>query len=118
MRILVLQSFDESAGCRLAEIRFDFREHRSQNYFDTRYSAKSGSKTERETYFDFVTFVCTHYEIMGYSAWLEFTGHTEGEGVTSGLAGTFAHHERSFRLLAQYLQRYLSGITVRIVNDR
>lgn len=55
---------------------------------------------------------------MGYSARLKFTGHTEGEGVTSGLAGTLAHHERSFRLLAQYLQRYLSEITVRIVNDR
>lgn len=55
---------------------------------------------------------------MGYSARLEFTGHTEGEGITSGLAGTLAHHERSFRLLAQYLQRYLSGITVRIINDR
>lgn len=65
-----------------------------------------------ETYFDFVSFVCTHYEIMGYSARLEFTGHAEGEGVTSGLTGTLSHHERSFRLLAQYLQRYLSRITV------
>lgn len=64
-----------------------------------------------ETYFDFVSFVCTHYEIMGYSAWLEFTGHAKGESVTSGLAGTLSHHERPFRLLAQYFQRYLSKIT-------
>lgn len=49
---------------------------------------------------------------MGYSAWLEFTGHTEGEGVTSGLTGTLSHHEGSFRLLAQYLQCYLPEITV------
>jgi len=57
---------------------------------------------------------------MGYSARLEFTWHTEGEGVTSGLAGALSHHEGSFRLLAQYLQRYLPEITVAslIINER
>lgn len=55
---------------------------------------------------------------MGYSAWLEFTGHAEGESVTSGLAGTLSYHERPFRLLAQYLQRYLSRITNSVNNKR
>lgn len=53
---------------------------------------------------------------MGYSAWLEFARYSKRKGITSGFTGTLPHHERSFRFLAQHLQRYFPG-TVKDCND-
>lgn len=69
--------------------------------------------TRGEIYLDFVAFVRAHYEIMGYSAWLEFARHSKRKGITSGFTGALSHHEGSFRLLAQHFQRYFPGI----IND-